>query len=71
MDGDAEGAWGDEAGIGGDIDGRVDDACFFALFVEEECEFSGSACEGGQKETVEEETQLKNGPGRHDKGKKR
>ena len=61
MNGDAEGARGDEAGIGGDIDGRVDDACLIAFFVEEECEFPGSACEGGKKETVEEEAQLKNG----------
>lgn len=65
MDGDPEGAWGDEAGIGGEIDGRIDDACLFAYFVEEECEFSGSVREGGEKETVEEETRLEKSPRRH------
>lgn len=31
--GDPERTWGDEAGVGRDVDGWVDDACLFTLFV--------------------------------------
>lgn len=36
MDGDAEGAGRDEAGVGGDVDGGIDVACLHTFFVKEE-----------------------------------
>lgn len=54
FDGDAEGAVGDEANVGRDVDRWVDDARLGTEFVEKEGECSGSTCEGAEGEVVEE-----------------
>lgn len=54
MDGDAEGAGRDEAGVGGDVDGGIDDACLHIFFVKEEGGCSGGICGAERREMVQE-----------------